>query len=598
MTGKKKMPMVAWFDPRQLADTAVRVVISTVFGQFADRREAFAAANPIADDALDERFDYRKRHPEGDFWFDYVADVGDGWNPTYAIARLLARGELTPEGAESALPRGSLLIMGGDEVYPTARPEEYENRLIHPYEEAWRHEAGDQAAPRPDLFAMPGNHDWYDGLKTFFHFFCRRTVKAEGEAEIDRPGRVIGGRQTHQTRSYFALRLPGNWWLWGTDNQLEGYIDQPQVDFFQFVAEKWMEPDSNLILCTGTPDWQYVERKGPASFASHSYLERLATDAVRRGHRLKLVLSGDSHLYVRYREGTLDYVTCGGGGAFLHPTHKLEDQDFDFDYPPPGQQFREADRPYRRAFHIADKLGPDGRERTGEKAVYPDATVSRRLTRGNLWFAATNWQLTAMLAGLYFLFILLVDFSARVAGLGSLVAVLQGGDWRDAIVAYVRLVAWSPATILLCLVSVVAYAYFADAKGLARWAIGLVHGLLQAAVVTLAVTALLHWLPPAAPGRLCALGFHALAAMAGALASATLIGLYLWAVLNWFGIQWGHFSSLKVQDYKSFLRLHIDSSGVLRVYPIGLDAVPRDMGTPSANPPLHPHLIEGPIEIR
>src|SRR5205085_4999481 len=126
--------------------------------------------------------------------------------------------------------------------------------------------------------------------------------------------------------------------------------------FFQFVAQCWMEEGSNLILCTGTPDWQYVKRKGPESFTSHSYLERLATDVARRGHRLKLVLSGDSHFYVRYQEDGRNYITCGGGGAFMHPTHKLEDQDFLFDYPPPGQDYDPEHGPYRRHLEIADKL--------------------------------------------------------------------------------------------------------------------------------------------------------------------------------------------------------------------------------------------------
>ncbi|MBV9930729.1 MAG: hypothetical protein JO013_07270, partial [Alphaproteobacteria bacterium] len=50
---RKRKAMVGWFDPRQLAATAIRVVVSTLFGEFADRREAFAAANPLSDRALD-----------------------------------------------------------------------------------------------------------------------------------------------------------------------------------------------------------------------------------------------------------------------------------------------------------------------------------------------------------------------------------------------------------------------------------------------------------------------------------------------------------------------------------------------------------------
>ncbi len=589
---RKKMPMVAWFDPRQLADTAIRVVVSKVFGQFADRREAFAAANPIDDEALDEHCDYRKGHQAGkDFWFDYVADTGDGWNPTYAIARLLAEAELEPAGVDSPLPRGRLLVMGGDEVYPTAKPEEYENRLIHPYDHAYRPD-GDNARKRwpddkrPDLFAVPGNHDWYDGLKTFFHFFCRRTIKASGEAEVDRPGRPIGGRRTHQTRSYFALRLPGNWWLWGTDNQLDGYIDQPQIDFFQYVGEHWMEEGSRLILCTGTPDWQYVHEKGPESFATHSYLERLATDVVNRGHQLKLVLSGDSHHYVRYQEEGRDYITCGGGGAFLHPTHKLRDQDFPSDYPPPGTPYDQAQKSYRRRFRIATKQ--DGKT----EALFPDREDSARLARGNVLFAFKNWQLTATLAGLYGFFIWLLDFNGRVSDKGTLVEQLSEGGYRQAVESYWWLALYSPWTILLCLLSVVGYYYFTAAKGLKKAAIAIVHSALQAALVTLVVVAVIHWLAAPGIGLTCVIGLLALAATAAGFASATLIGLYLWAMLAWFGIHRGHFSSLKVQGYKSFLRLRIDGEGRLHVHPIGLPTVPNDRRSPTDALPPGAVLIE------
>jgi hypothetical protein len=167
--------------------------------------------------------------------------------------------------------------------------------------------------------------------------FCRR--RSAGEFAAAREGRWIGGRATQQTRSYFALKLPHNWWLWGVDCQIKGYVDQPQIDFFDHVAKKWMQPKSRLILCTGMPNWQYVDVSNPGKqFRTFSYLERIAGNA-NRGHRLRLVLSGDSHHYSRYVEGNLNYITAGGGGAFLHPTHYLTDKIFEWSYPPPGIRF-------------------------------------------------------------------------------------------------------------------------------------------------------------------------------------------------------------------------------------------------------------------
>ena len=76
-----------------------RRVISKLFGQFADKREAIAAANAIQPTPADGEFDYSGSNPGGDFWFDYLADSGDGWNPTFAMARLVAEDRLTGDEA-------------------------------------------------------------------------------------------------------------------------------------------------------------------------------------------------------------------------------------------------------------------------------------------------------------------------------------------------------------------------------------------------------------------------------------------------------------------------------------------------------------------
>lgn len=51
-----------------------------------------------------------------DFWFDFMADTGDGGNSSYSIARLLAQPKLHVKDGDSvqALPRGNLLLIGGD----------------------------------------------------------------------------------------------------------------------------------------------------------------------------------------------------------------------------------------------------------------------------------------------------------------------------------------------------------------------------------------------------------------------------------------------------------------------------------------------------
>ena len=151
-----------------------------------------------------------------------LGDVGDGWHSTYAIAYALAQEKLHITKATNGghynitIPRQVLLIFGGDEVYPTASQEAYEQRLVGPYATALRKT---EASASPHIFAIPGNHDWYDSLASFIRLFTSR--------------RWFGGWRTRQTGSYFALRLPQQWWLLGTDVQLGSDIDRPQVQYFE-----------------------------------------------------------------------------------------------------------------------------------------------------------------------------------------------------------------------------------------------------------------------------------------------------------------------------------------------------------------------------
>ncbi|HEX8653707.1 MAG TPA: hypothetical protein VF693_00595 [Allosphingosinicella sp.] len=599
---RKRLRMVGWYDPLLLIRTGIRAVISKLFGQFADKREAIAAGNAIQATPADGEFDYSGALGRDGFWFDYLADTGDGWNPAYAMARLVGQEAITLD--EHRLPRGRLLILGGDQVYPTASREQYEHRFLGPYEQAFEAAGGPDGwkagdGRRPDLYAIPGNHDWYDGLNSFLGLFCRRRVTRPGvDLGTDRPGKVIGGRQTRQTRSYFAIQLPQDWWVWGTDCQLEGYIDQPQIDYFQHAARYWMKPGSKLILCVAEPAWIHAHKKNPAKkFSSFSYLERLAgaarkpltpaeiaagktaVDEERMGHRLKLVLTGDSHHYARYVEDDRHYVVCGGGGAFLHPTHQLRDNAFDYEFGKPGGTSRQGGE---RRFEIAKK--PDGKP-----ALFPSRGRSWLLSFGNLFFFWHNKAFVAAFAAAYALFNWTLDFAARVADRGSLSKALRDGGYDDSLATYWSLVFTSPTAFLLVALAGLGYVAFAKSPYSMplKAAMGLTHAAAQAAAVTAVTCAVVRCTDSVA-----------LATLASALASGIVFGLYL---LTSLGLLRRHaneaFSSMRIEGYKSFLRLHIGAKGKLTVYPVGLAKVPRDSGEEPCNPPLAAELIEPPVVV-
>jgi hypothetical protein len=313
--------MVSWYDPRQLARVGIRTLVSSVFGQYADQRLMQAVTDTAEDQELVGRYDYcgaAGSDPQkclgmddaGAYWIDYVADVGEGFEPTYTLAYLLAQDSLEVRGA-GRLRHGEVLIMGGDQCYPQATREEYRRRLLLPFNWAY-------SVPEPDrkLFAIPGNHDWYDGLTAFDSLFCSSRDKLSHAK-----GNIIGGWQCQQHRSYWAIRLPYNWWIWGADIQFSKYLDTAQVNYFERVAEQ-MGANDNLIICLAEPSWLLADLQGQDE---EENFFKITTIARKRGARVVAVIAGDWHHYNRYYAHELDihFMTSGGGGAFLHPTHVL-----------------------------------------------------------------------------------------------------------------------------------------------------------------------------------------------------------------------------------------------------------------------------------
>jgi hypothetical protein len=564
--------MVGWYDPRKLGETAVDVAVSTVLGVRADYRllEALGGDQQI--------FRYDEEAPpsqaQRDIWIDYVADVGDGWNPTYAVACLLARPFLEipsaePPGEPARLPRGRILIMGGDAVYPSASRDAYRTRLIGPYTTALE----ESQAPSPHLFALPGNHDWYDGLVAFTRLFCQ--------------GRWLGGWHTQQQRSYFALRLPARWWLLAVDIQLEFDIDQPQLSYFCQVAAA-MQPGDRVILCTAAPDWIYGNLYDKKLENNLAFLEEKVIE--KAGAKVMVTLAGDLHHYRRHEsedEVKVHKITAGGGGAFLHPTHG----------------------------HNVDHLtiGPAGKQtRFTLKAEFPSRQRSRWLAFRNLGFPLLN-PYFGILTGLAYL---IVAWSLQT----ELRPVFQEipWDWEfldESFHATLIGLLNTPSGFAWVAIVIAGFILFTDTHSqLYRYVGGAVHALAH-----LTLTLVLGWgvarltvhtlgLFPGSLWQIAASG--ASLWLGGYIGGSVLMGLYLLVSLNVFRRHSNEaFSSLRIQGYKNFLRLHITEDGRLTIYPIGITQVPsRWVPAPHPSPhapkllpgedqALEAHLIEAPVTV-
>jgi hypothetical protein len=293
-------------------------------------------------------------------FIDFVADTGDDRDVSAAVGKMISQ-TYTIDGR--VLPRGDMLVFGGDVSYPVATAEEIHHRLIMPWNESLRELRSSQ--DRRVLLGVPGNHDWYDGLDGFGRFF-RKRVDEPLRTDIDhgqpklvrrvqrRRGRKLGlvarglhldevgvavgfiprvfrsvraffkgvalrrrrrlslrGYEPIQEASYFVLPLAPGLELWGADRQL-GRVDFRQRSFFK--KRRAAHPDARVLFVSGDPAMAYGERNDPGAMMLAACRLDLEDDAI-------FFLAGDFHHYERRKVGDKSlHVIAGGGGAFLHGT--------------------------------------------------------------------------------------------------------------------------------------------------------------------------------------------------------------------------------------------------------------------------------------
>ncbi len=292
---------------------------------------------------------------DGDVWIDFLADTGDDFSVSRAVAKMLfARYEVEdPDdpGKTLELPRGQIMIFGGDTAYPVATEIEIHNRVVVPFNQILR-TVGKDEEPRA-ILGIPGNHDWYASLDGFGRLFrARRSarldlasshhlpappdpaqpheprpVQAEvvdrlaevkhfvkwveafrvGGHVVKRAALAIAGYTPVQSASYWALRLAPALDLWGVDRQLRA------VDFNQraFFAET-RKDDRGVVFCLADPVHAFLEPSQAGTDVVRALDVSIEDDGL-------LVLTGDTHHYCRQELGKGMHVIAGGGGAFLHP---------------------------------------------------------------------------------------------------------------------------------------------------------------------------------------------------------------------------------------------------------------------------------------
>jgi hypothetical protein len=620
LPGLDQLPyMVVWYGPTALYTTGMRHVISGIFGQYADQRILQWATDQVPAKDLAARYDYSSWVQPGDesaVWVDYVADTGDGFDSAYSIASLIAAPSLDIEGG-GRLEGGKLLVMGGDQVYPYASPDQYEEHLIAPYTLA------DIEAKEParKLFALPGNHDWYDGLASFDQTFCQAR---DGVSE----GLRIGQWHCPQHRSYFAIKLPHDWWIWGLDTQLTRNLDVGQIRYFDTVAKSMPDRSkAKIILCIPQPAWM----DGAETGSEKSYprnINRIVPIAFDEA-KVCAIIAGDAHHYTRYRgaENGLNLITAGGGGAYLSPTHNLPDV---IAVPWGGQ---------KHEFSLRQKTegGPGKKPGMTEPSLFPDRSRSRALSWLLLLFPFHNRAFSFLGLGIVYWVLTWAFLSATVTG-GS-----YGGSGNPQVSNVFRhpelypnvgrgvwlLMEAAMGSILLSFFGLVffaaLYTYVRSSRHLVRFIASFLHWSAHIAAMA-ALAAILTrfnmrletlWREAFSFGDAgTVVGFFfypvEMIVLGGAI-GGVIWGIYLFINCRLFHLHMDDaFSALSLRQDKHFLRMKIEPDQ-LTIYPIGLKHVPSRLGWRErtaeertrgvraafvARSPLKPHLIEGPIVIR
>ncbi len=277
------------------------------------RRQLDHGAPP---DFLIERED-----PES-FSFMLLGDPGEGDAPQYAVVP----GFLTAsEGTRFA-------VIASDVIYPTGSVNEYGTKFFRPYR--------DYDAP---IYAVPGNHDWYDGLGGFMRVFsgAPELPPASSPALLsaawwrrlfwkkpDVPDEArLAEAESLRSRPSQRSAQPGPYWaidagplrIIGIDTGILGGIDSDQGAWLRRVSAG----PKPKILVTGKPI--YVDNAHhPCPIEGGGTVDDIVRDPACN---YVAAIGGDIHNYQRYpvRVGdrTIEYLVSGGGGAFMHATHTI-----------------------------------------------------------------------------------------------------------------------------------------------------------------------------------------------------------------------------------------------------------------------------------
>jgi uncharacterized membrane protein HdeD (DUF308 family) len=255
----------------------------------------------------------------GDFSFVVIGDPGEGDASQYVLCdQLWLLGQH---------PEVKFLFVASDVIYPSGEMKDYEAKFYLPF----------KGFTKP-IYAIPGNHDWYDGLEGFSANFlepdaARASLRARREAdrrltstterhietiiaEAARLRREYGVSTGHQRAPYFEMQTE-HFALIAVDTGVLRSVDAEQLRWFR-AALKRSHGKFKMVI-PGHPLFAGGRYQGEGDEAFNNL------HLLLKEYEVDVAMAGDTHFLEHYREPyragdrdkTMYHFVNGGGGAYL-----------------------------------------------------------------------------------------------------------------------------------------------------------------------------------------------------------------------------------------------------------------------------------------
>jgi 3',5'-cyclic AMP phosphodiesterase CpdA len=252
----------------------------------------------------------------GDFSFIVIGDTGEG-----DASQHILRDQLL---AVANHPDVRFVVVSSDVVYPVGAMRDYEAKFWLPF----------KGVIKP-VYAIPGNHDWYDALEAFAATFlepaaARTSMRARVETDL---------RLTSTTDDRIEKLIRQADWL---RQQYEVPTGFQRAPFFEIQSNDFalLSVDTGVIKRVDPAEWSWLQSAlarsrgklimavlGHPFYAGGSaqtagYQDFAALRALLQEHGVAIIMAGDTHDLEYYLEPqpsgpAVHHFVNGGGGAYL-----------------------------------------------------------------------------------------------------------------------------------------------------------------------------------------------------------------------------------------------------------------------------------------